>query len=46
VPIALTLESPNLGRRVLLFGQRALRAWVAIEADPTILEFLRAAAGG
>jgi hypothetical protein len=31
--------SPKIGRRLTLFGQRSLRAWVAIEADPTIVEF-------
>lgn len=31
--------SPKIARRVTLFGQRSLRAWVAIEADPTILQF-------
>jgi len=31
--------SPKIGRRITLFGQRSLRAWVAIEADPTIVQF-------
>lgn len=31
--------SPKIQRRLTLFGQRALRAWVAIESDLTILEF-------
>ena len=31
--------SPKIGRRVTLFGQRSLRAWVAIEADPAIVGF-------
>lgn len=31
--------SPKAARRVTLFGQRSLRAWVAIEADSTISHF-------
>jgi hypothetical protein len=31
--------SPKIGRRVTLFGQRSLRAWVAIEADPAVIGF-------
>lgn len=31
--------SPKIGRRVTLFGQRSLRAWVAIEADPAVVGF-------
>ncbi len=31
--------SPKLNRRLTLFGEAALNAWIAIEADPQILAF-------
>jgi hypothetical protein len=33
------VRSPKIGRRVTLFGEAALNAWISIEANPQIAAF-------